>query len=294
MANAREILDRMRSIKDTMKITNAMYMVSSSKLQKARRDLKNTEPYFFMIQDGLAKILDVAPDAGNDFFNHRQSANEADIRKGFLVITADKGLAGAYNHNVIKVTEESAAMQEHNMLFIVGQVGRHYFEKRNIPIDINFHYTAQNPSMNRARHIAKVLVELFEEEKLDEVYVVYTKMVNSMTVEPVISRLLPLKKEHIEIQNENNSYENVEFMPDAETVFKNIVPDYVAGFIYGALIESFCSEHNARMMAMETATDSASDMLKQLEVQYNRARQTAITQEITEIVAGAKAQKKKN
>ena len=90
------------------------------------------------------------------------------------------------------------------MLFIVGQVGRHYFEKRNIPIDINFHYTAQNPSMNRARHIAKVLVELFEEEKLDEVYVVYTKMVNSMTVEPVISRLLPLKKEHIEIQNENN------------------------------------------------------------------------------------------
>lgn len=130
MANAREILDRMRSIKDTMKITNAMYMVSSSKLQKARRDLKNTEPYFFMIQDGLAKILDVAPDAGNDFFNHRQSANEADIRKGFLVITADKGLAGAYNHNVIKVTEESAAMQEHNMLFIVGQVGRHYLKKK--------------------------------------------------------------------------------------------------------------------------------------------------------------------
>lgn len=294
MANAREILGRMKSIKDTMKITNAMYMVSSSKLQKARRDLKNTEPYFHMIQDGLAKILNVAPEAGNDYFDERPERSGNDRRKGFLVITADKGLAGAYNHNIIRSTEESAAMQTQNMLFIVGQVGRHYFERKNIPIDISFNYTAQNPTMNRARHIAKILVELFEEEKLDEVYVIYTKMVNSMTVEPVTKKLLPLKEEHIEIRDENNYYENAEFMPDAQSVFNNIVPDYVAGFIYGALIESYCSEHNARMMAMETATDAASEMLKQLGVQYNRARQAAITQEITEIIAGAKAQKKKN
>lgn len=294
MANAREILDRMKSIKDTMKITNAMYMVSSSKLQKARRDLKNTEPYFFMIQDGLAKILSVAPDAGTEYFDKRPQREGRERRKGFLVITADKGLAGAYNHNVIKATEESAAIEAQNMLFIVGQVGRHYFEKKNIPIDINFKYTAQNPTMNRARHIAKILVELYEEEKLDEVYVVYTKMVNSMTVEPVTKKLLPLVQEHLEIRDENNYYENVDFMPDAQTVFSNIVPAYVAGFIYGALIESYCSEHNARMMAMETATDAASDMLKQLEVQYNRARQAAITQEITEVIAGAKSQKKKN
>ncbi len=294
MANAREILGRMKSIKDTMKITNAMYMVSSSKLQKARRDLKNTEPYFHMIQDGLAKILNVAPEAGNDYFDERPERSGNDRRKGFLVITADKGLAGAYNHNIIKSTEESAAMQAQNMLFIVGQVGRHYFERKNIPIDISFNYTAQNPTMNRARHIAKILVELFEEKKLDEVYVIYTKMVNSMTVEPVTKKLLPLKEEHIEIRDENNYYENAEFMPDAQTVFNNIVPDYVAGFIYGALIESYCSEHNARIMAMETATDAASEMLKQLGVQFNRARQAAITQEITEIIAGAKAQKKKN
>lgn len=294
MANAREILDRMKSIKDTMKITNAMYMVSSSKLQKARRDLKNTEPYFNMIQDGLAKILDVAPDAGTEFFDERPQRKGRERRKGFLVITADKGLAGAYNHNIIKATEESAAIEAQNMLFIVGQVGRHYFEKKNIPIDINFKYTAQNPTMNRARHISKILVELFEEEKLDEIYVVYTKMINSMTVEPITKKLLPLKQEHLEIRDGNDYYENVDFMPDAQTVFSNIVPAYVAGFIYGALIESYCSEHNARMMAMETATDAASDMLKQLEVQYNRARQAAITQEITEIIAGAKAQKKKN
>ena len=294
MANAREILDRMRSIKDTMKITNAMYMVSSSKLQKVRRDLKNTEPYFYMIQDGIAKILSVAPEAGDDYFYNRPEREGKDRRKGFLVITADKGLAGAYNHNIIKSTEEGNALKENDMLFIVGQVGRHYFERKNIPIDMSFNYTAQNPTMNRARHIAKILVELFEEKRLDDVYVIYTKMVNSITVEPVIKQLLPLKQEHIEIRDENNNYENAEFIPDAQTVFNKIVPDYVAGFIYGALIESYCSEHNARMMAMETATNAASDMLKDLEVQYNRARQAAITDEITEVIAGARAQKKKN
>ncbi len=293
MANAREIQSRMKSIQDTMKITNAMYMVSSSKLQKARRNLKNTEPYFYLIQDSLAKILNVAPEVGNVFFDERPQKTGKQRRKGYLVITADKGLAGAYNHNIIKETEQSAAMETENMLFVVGEVGRHYFEKKNIPVDINFRYTAQNPTMNRARHIAGRLTKLFESGELDEIYVVYTDMVNSMTAEVRKIKILPLKEEHIEIRDENNYYENPEFMPDAQTVFNNIVPDYVAGVVYGALIESYCSEHNARMMAMQTATDAGADMLRQLGIQYNRARQAAITQEITEIIAGSKAQKNK-
>ena len=293
MANAREIQSRMKSIKDTMKITNAMYMVSSSKLQKARRNLKNTEPYFYLIQDSLAKILNIAPEVGNIYFDERPEKTGKQRRKGYLVITADKGLAGSYNHNVIKATEESAAMETENMLFVVGQVGRHYFERKNIPVDINFRYTAQNPTMNRARHIAGRLTNLFVSGELDEIYVVYTDMVNSMTVEVKTQKILPLKEEHIEIRDENNYYEHAEFMPDAQTVFNNIVPDYVAGFIFGALIESYCCEHNARMMAMQTATDAGADMLRQLSVQYNRARQAAITQEITEIIAGSKAQKHK-
>ncbi len=294
MANAREIQGRMKSIKDTMKITNAMYMVSSSKLQKARKDLINTEPYFDMIQDGLAKILDVAPEVGNMYLDNRENKKDGSKKIGYLVITADKGLAGAYNHNVIKIVEESVKLEKDNMLFVVGQVGRHYFERKNIPIDITFNYTAQNPSMNRARHIAEELVELFVEKKLDEVYVVYTKMINSMTVEPITQKLLPITEEHIEMNSdEHNHYDKAEFLPDVQTVFDKIVPDYVAGFIYGALIESYCCEHNSRMMAMQTATDAATDMLKQLNVSYNRARQAAITQEITEVVAGSKAQKKK-
>ena len=293
MANAREIQGRIRSIKDTMKITNAMYMVSSSKLQKARRDLKNTEPFFYLVQDSLAKILDASPEAGNAFFDTRDYRKGANRTVGYLVITADKGLAGAYNHNIIKLTEDIAKNEEADMLFVVGQLGRHYFEKKNIPIDISFNYTAQNPTMNRARHIAEKMAELFLNKKIDDLYVIYTRMVNSMTVEATAKKILPLTEDKIQKQKNGlvEHYQNAEFMPDAKTAFNKIVPDYITGFIYGALVESFCSEHNARMMAMQTATDSAKDMIRELSIQYNRARQAAITQEITEVVGGARASK---
>ncbi|MCI5515428.1 MAG: ATP synthase F1 subunit gamma [Oscillospiraceae bacterium] len=293
MANAREIQGRIRSIKDTMKITNAMYMVSSSKLQKARRDLKNTEPFFYLVQDSLAKILDASPEAGNAFFDTRDYRKGANRTVGYLVITADKGLAGAYNHNIIKLTEDIAKNEEADMLFVVGQLGRHYFEKKNIPIDISFNYTAQNPTMNRARHIAEKMAELFLDKKIDDLYVIYTRMVNSMTVEATAKKILPLTEDKIQKQENGlvEHYQNAVFMPDAKTAFNKIVPDYITGFIYGALVESFCSEHNARMMAMQTATDSAKDMIRELSIQYNRARQAAITQEITEVVGGARASK---
>lgn len=293
MANAREIQSRMKSIKDTMKITNAMYMVSSSKLQKARRDLKNTEPYFYEMQKSLSKILNIAPEAGNNFFDLREEKKGSQRKIGYLVITADKGLAGAYNHNIIKETEELVKNEEADLLFVVGQVGRHYFEKKNIPVEMHFNYTAQNPTMNRARHIAGKLVSLFYSGEIDEVYVIYTRMINSITVEVEKKKIIPLVRSQVETKTENGRYETAEFMPDAQTVFDKIIPDFVAGFVYGALIESYCSEHNSRMMAMQTATDAASDMLKQLDIMYNRARQAAITQEITEVIAGAKAQKKK-
>lgn len=293
MANAREIQARMKSIKDTMKITNAMCMISSSKLQKARRDLKNTEPYFYSIQEALAKILELSPETGNEYFDKREDVPKQERKQGYIVVTADKGMAGAYNHNVIKIAEKEALSDNKNMLFAVGQVGRRYFEKRNIPIDIDFKYTAQNPNVNRARIISEKVVELFRKKQLDEVYIVYTRMLNSVTFEAEIKQLLPLKKSKIEKQSEMNNYEYCSFEPNIDSVFEHIIPDFITGFVYGALVESYCSEHNARMMAMQTATDAAKDMLKSLGIEYNRARQAAITQEITEVIAGAKAQKNK-
>jgi F-type H+-transporting ATPase subunit gamma len=246
-----------------------------------------------LIQDSLAKILDASPDAGNSFFDKRLGIETRDKTVGYLVITADKGLAGAYNHNVIKLAEQLAENEEKDLLFIVGQLGRHYFEKKDIPFEKTFNYTAQNPNMNRARHIAGRLTDMFLAGKIDEVYVVYTKMINSMSVEAVSQKLLPLNADDIEKQDTElvEHYKNATFLPDAQTVFNKIVPDYITGFIYGALIESYCSEHNARMMAMQTATDSATTMIKDLSIQYNRARQAAITQEITEVVGGSRASK---
>ncbi len=291
MANTRELQSRMKSIKDTMKITNAMYMVSSSKLQKARRELKNTEPFFYMIQDSLAKIKDAVPDVGSAYFDQRKNKQGDDRVIAYLVVTADKGLAGAYNHNIIKLAEKSAITDgANNMLFVIGQLGRHYFEKRSIPIDINFKYTAQNPTVNRARHISQRLIDMFLERKIDEVYVVYTRVVNSMTVEAVSTKLLPLSEDDIKVQDNElvDDYVDAVFMPDAKTAFDTIVPSYIAGFVYGALVESYCSEHNSRMIAMQQASESASDMIRELSIQYNRARQAAITQEISEVCGSAK------
>lgn len=293
MANSREIQARMKSIKDTMKITNAMYMISSSKLQKARRDLKNTEPYFNELQNAITKLVDLSDDTGNRYFDERPHISDNERKRGYIVVTADKGMAGAYNHNVIKIAENEALSDKSTMLFVVGQVGKRYFEKKNIPVDINFKYTAQNPNMNRARIISEKMVELFRTGELDEVYVIFTMSVNSVTFSAKMQQLLPLKRHHYD-SVDNNNYEVCTFEPDPDAMFEHIIPDYIAGFIYGALIESYCSEHNARMMAMQTATDAAKDMLRQLGIEFNRARQAAITQEITEVIAGSKAQKNKD
>ena len=293
MANAREILGRQKSIRDIMKITNAMYMISSSKMKRARTALANTEPYFYSMQDTLTKILDDSPEVGHKYFDKREEIPEKDRKRGFIVVTADKGLAGAYNHNVIKIAEKESLASENNMLFVVGQVGRNDFMKRRIPVDIDFKYTAQNPNMNRARIISEKMVELFNDKKLDEVYIIYTKMINSMTANVEMHRLLPLKHEPLTELNNGKYYDHISFFPSPQAVFDSIVPNYVAGFVYGALIESYCSEHNTRMMAMQSATESAQEMMHNLQMEYNRARQAAITQEITEVIGGAKAQKHK-
>ena len=290
MANTKEIQNRIKSIKDTMKITNAMYMISSSKLKKAKMDLENTEPYFYTLQVALARVLRHLPDIQHLYFDSRREIPENEKRRGYIVITADKGMAGAYNHNVIKIAEEELAKHDHTRLYVVGQVGRHYFARKNVHIDKHFQYTAQNPSMHRARVIADTMLEAYENGKLDEVYIIYTKMVNSVTAETDMIQLLPFKREDFSFSTGGVYSEEIKMEPSPEVVLDRIVPNYITGFIYGALVESFCSEQNSRMMAMDTATNSAKEMLQDLNIKYNRARQAAITQEITEVVGGARAQ----
>ena len=294
MASAKEIQDRMRSIKDTLKITNAMYMISSSKLKKSKKMLADTEPYFYILQSEMSRILRHLPDMNSIYFKTNAEIPERKRKAGYIVITADKGLAGSYNHNILKLAEEELEKRDDYKLFVLGELGRHYFEQKGINIDKQFHFVVQDPSLSRARRIAEDLLKLYHENQLDELYIIYTTMVNAMQEEAQVAQLLPLKKTDFKIPVPIDiPLERLALKPSAEEVMDHIVPNYVVGFVYGALVEAFSCEQNARMMAMEGATNSAKQMLKELDIEYNRARQAAITQEITEVIAGAKSQKKK-
>ncbi len=294
MANIREIQSRINSVRDTMKITNAMYMISSSKMTHAKKKLAETEPYFYALQGEISRILRHLPELEHRFFDNRASIPEEERKIASIVITADKGLAGAYNHNIEKLEEEILKKPGVHKLFVVGELGRHYFAKRGVEIDTNFQYTVQKPTMHRARDISGVLLDQFNSGELDEIYIVYTRMENSVQSEAEIVKLLPLERSSFnEMKMPLNMYrEAIDLYPSVDAVMNSIVPNYVTGMIYGCLVEAYASEHNARMMAMKAATDSAQSLIHDLSILYNRARQAAITQEITEVCSGARAQQK--
>ena len=292
MAGITEIRGRMRSIQQTLKITNAMYLISSAKVKKARKQLQEVEPYF----DRLAKtILDIfrhSPQLQHRYIEGHHKPKE-ERKTGFVVITGDKGLAGAYNHNVLKLAESYLARKQDSTLFLIGQMGRHYFEKKNIPIDAEFMYTAQDPTLDRAQDICDTLVDLYERGALDEIYLVFTHSYSAMRMEPEIIKLRPLDRAMLSARrglSEADQYRDVvRYEPSPEAVLDVLVPGVIRGYIFAALVESFCSEQSSRMSAMDSASESARDMLKTLSLEFNRARQGAITQEITEIAGGAEA-----
>ena len=295
MGSTKEIQTRMKSIQDTMKITNAMYMISSSKMQKAKRILSDTEPYYYNMQAAISRILRHMPDTEHPFFSIRHKIAEEDRKIGCIVVTGDKGMAGAYNHNIQKMTEQFMAEHEHCKLYVLGMVGRQYFTKKHMDIAENFPYTVQKPTMHRARLITEEIVRAFLERELDEIHIVYTQMLNAMAMENVNMQLLPLKKADFKVgQIPADIYqEEIVLSPSVDVLLDTMIPNYLTGVIYGCLVEAYASENSARMTAMQSSTDSAKAMLKDLSIQYNRARQAAITQEITEVISGAKAQKRK-
>ena len=316
MASAREIQNRIKSIQDTMKITRAMYMMSSMKVRKARQKLENTEPYFENLQEQISNILYHFPTMEHLYFDNRDTDQTESVKKkGFIVVTGDKGMAGAYNHNIIKETHRLIDQTEGCRLFVIGEVGRSHFRSLNLPVEEDFLFSTNNPSIHRARVMTEWIVDLYKREELDEVYVIYTRMINGMRSEVEVERLLPLKthdfieQERLEqakaeqmaagndLVNEEDreGYDTGDFIlyPSPQKLLGNLAYNYITGFLYGVLVEAFASEENSRMMAMQSATDNAEAMLHELSIEYNRVRQAAITQEITEVIGGAKALKKK-
>ena len=297
MPNMREIRERIESIKQILKITNAMYLISSSKLKKARKSLEATEPYFYKLQETIESVLEHTPHTRQMYFDRRSSIPPEKRKKGYIVITADKGLCGSYNHNILKYTEQELAKSadiSNCYLFVIGQVGRQYFNNRNrnsskASVDGEFLYTTQNPTLYRAMEIAQLVLDKFESGELDEVYVLYTDMVTSNLQETRTVQLLPFERRHFGKAQDGTMKKlpKASFLPSPEEVMSHLIPNYAKGIIYGAMVEAFCCEQQSRMTAMDAATTSAKDMIKDLSLLYNRARQAAITQEITEVCGGA-------
>ncbi len=295
MANMREIKSRIKSIRETRQITKAMKLISAAKLKRARQQLEQTAPYFQKVKDTIADILAHSGILESGFFDVRNE--KTGRKKAYVVMSGDKGLAGGYNSNIFKLAEKSVKENPGSLLLVAGNLGRNYFTRNKHNVYPEFDFPVQNPNTFRAREMAEIVLKLYETEAVDEIYLIYTHMISPIKLMPKMMKLLPLElgalKAELKMPEDipETIDEALSYEPSANAVFNVLIPKYVKGIMYGALVEAFTSEQSARMSAMDNATANADEMLQRLNLFYNRARQAAITQEISEIVGGAEALK---
>lgn len=281
----RDIKRRIKSVNSTKQITKAMELVSSAKLRRARERAEKSRPYFHTIQETVQDIFSNAEGLKHDFLDQRE------VKKScYIVITADRGLCGGYNINAIKKALESMEKKASVSVVTVGSKARDYFRNRKYELDGEFTHISESPRYEDAKKISNLVLKLYEKKMIDEVYLVYTQFISTVSQKPEIIKLLPLNMEKKETEKKE-TFEYVSYEPSPEGLLNYIVPKYIESTIYGALVESSASEQGARRVAMENATDNAEEMIEKLTLNYNRARQAAITQEIAEIVGGAEALK---
>lgn len=295
MASTSEIRRRIGSVRQTQKITHAMYLISQAKLCKAKQELDNTRPYFQALQTEIGRVFNADSTIESRYLIPADpNAKPLPGVPACLLITADKGLAGAYNQNVIRQGQQLMAEHPGTALYVVGEYGRRWFAQRGVPVEKSFLYTAQNPTLDRARHIAELLLDRFDAGEINSIWIIYTDMKNGLEATVHQAQVMPLHRERFHAATAATAGDAVyEFVPSAKAVLDNAARSCLTGYIYSALVDSFCSEQSTRMTAMNAADQNAEELLKDLSVQFNRARQAAITQEITEVSAGERAQRSK-
>lgn len=283
MASLRDIKSRITSTKKTSQITKAMQMVSASKLSRAESNAKAFVPYMEKMQEVVGNIA-----TGSSDVTHPMLEKRPVKKTGYLVITADRGLAGAYNSNILREVYQNIQKRHKSpneyAIIAVGRIGRDFFKSRGIPVVLEIIGLADQPSFNDIRDIANNTVNMFADELYDELYLYYNHFVSAIQFDVTEKKLLPLTD--IATNAKKTEYE---FDPNQEEILDVLLPQYAESLIYGALLDGKASEHAARMSAMKSATDNAKELIDSLTLSYNRARQAAITQEITEIVGGAAA-----
>lgn len=290
MPNMRDIRLRMKSIGQTLQITSAMKLISTAKLRRARVQLMQTEPYFDKVRETMRDVVRHSEDVRDEFFRIHDLKGKPP-KRAYLVITSDKGLAGGFNHSIISLAESSFSPDATNYALLLGTIGARYFAHKDISILETFKYQRGVPTVYEAKDIADFVLTQYNLGIIDEFFIVYTRMYSSVKLASEVLRVLPLDKKLLcsGDGDEVKADASLTYSPSPKAVLYALVPKYISGVIYGAMVESFASEHCARMTAMDNATKNAEEMLASLRLSYNRLRQSAITQEVTEIVAGATA-----
>ncbi|HFU6730428.1 TPA: F0F1 ATP synthase subunit gamma [Streptococcus agalactiae] len=285
-----EIKDKILSTEKTSKITSAMQMVSSAKLVKSEQAARDFQVYASKIRQITTNLLksDLVSGSDNPMLSSRP------VKKtGYIVITSDKGLVGGYNSKILKammdtITDYHTENDDYAIISI-GSVGSDFFKARGMNVSFELRGLEDQPSFDQVGKIIAQAVEMYKNELLDELYVCYNHHVNSLTSQVRMQQMLPIKELDAEEASEDRVITGFELEPNREVILEQLLPQYTESLIYGAIIDAKTAEHAAGMTAMQTATDNAKNVINDLTIQYNRARQAAITQEITEIVAGANA-----
>lgn len=285
MASMRDIKRRQTSVQSTGQITKAMKLVSTVKLQKARGRAENTKPYFDGMYSTVASIL-----ARSGNIKHRfLKADTENKKKAVIVITSNRGLAGGYNSNVVKlITNNSEFSKENTVIYTVGRKGQEALLRKGYTVAKDYSECVEEPIYSDAMEMSRDVLNAFAEGEIGEIYLAYTFFKNTVSHIPTIKKLLPVSVDEYELTEEEKKIP-MNFEPDEEEVLDMIIPKYISSLIFGGLVEAVASENGARMQAMDSATSNAEDMIASLSLMYNRARQGSITQELTEIIAGANA-----
>ncbi len=277
--SSKEIKNRIRSMESTKQITKAMEMVAASKLRRAQAQVLNSRPYFEVLYSTINDIVDSNRDFSSPYLQKREGN-----RVMYIVIAGDRGLAGGYNNNILKLVQSQIQDKDAKVLPI-GKKAVDFFKFRKTPMLTEAYAEAASISIGDCFSIAKQLSKAFLAGQFDEIHVAYTNFVSVLSQTPATLRMLPLLR--TETGREGTVSTDILYEPDSVEVFDAIVPEYLGGILYGALCESRAAEQAARRTAMDSATQNAEDMIADLSLKFNRARQAAITQEITEIVAGS-------
>lgn len=279
--NMKDIKRRIKSVQSTMQITKAMELVASSKMRRAKERALAARPYFNTMYETITRLARATRD--NDSIYTRRREVKTSL---FIVIAGDRGLAGGYNTNLFKLA--AAEMEGKNaQVATIGKKAQEHYAKRTWPVAADYPGIAETMQIGDTHPIVAQLLDLFRSGKVDEVFLCYTAFVSPLQQEPKCIQLLPARFAQAEEEKPSGARVLTEYDPSPEAVFDAIIPEFLYGVLYGAVVESYCSEQSARRMAMEAASDNASEMIENLNLSYNRARQAAITQEITEIVAGS-------